>query len=176
MSSNPDFDRWYAAQKVRIVVPPSKELETFGDTIVNYHLISELDDFPDKIRVREGRLAAHKPLVITPREVEVEMEGFSDAAREYFNFLKDHEDDFRILRYGYSLKTDNFSEVVLTDKLEAVVERVKLDVRAKGDRFSAVLVGVDDPWDVSLVELWRREVWRSAGKNIRELGSKGKLF
>jgi hypothetical protein len=26
------------------------------------------------------------------------------------------------------------------------------------------------------VELWRREVERSAGKNIRELGEKGKLF
>ncbi|MBP5791915.1 MAG: hypothetical protein J6W80_06650 [Kiritimatiellae bacterium] len=176
MSSNPDFDRWYAAQKVRIVLSPSKELETFGDTIVNYSLVSELEDFPDKVRVREGRLEAHKPLVITPREVEVEMEGFSEAARSYFNFLKENDEDFRILRYGYSLKSDNFSEVVLTDSLQAVVERVKLDVRARGDRFSAVLVGVDNPWDVSLIELWRREVWRSAGKNIRELGGKGKLF
>ena len=54
MSSNPDYDRWYAARKVRILLSPSHRLETFGNTLVNYHLISELDDHPGKIRVREG--------------------------------------------------------------------------------------------------------------------------
>jgi len=39
-----------------------------------------------------------------------------------------------------------------------------------------VLQGVDDPWDVALVELWRREVERSAGMNIKELNDSGKLF
>jgi len=35
---------------------------------------------------------------------------------------------------------------------------------------------VDNPWDVALVELWRREVVRSAGKNLKELNDSGKLF
>ena len=64
----------------------------------------------------------------------------------------------------------------MTDSLAAVTERVKAEVIASRDSFAAVLQGVDDPWDVALVELWRREVERSAGKNIRELGEKGKLF
>ena len=63
MSANPLFDRWYAARHVRIVVSPSHSLETFGNTLVNYHLISELEDRPGKIRVREGRLEAHQPQV-----------------------------------------------------------------------------------------------------------------
>lgn len=176
MSANPEFDRWYAAQRVKILVSPSHQLETFGNTLVNYHLISELADHPDKIRVREGRLEAHKPLVITPQEIGVEMEGFSDAAKAYFEFLGAQEEDFRVLRYGYTIKSDNFSEIVLTDTLQAVAERVKLEVKARNDKFSAVLVGVDEPWDIALVELWRREVWRSAGRNISELQKKGKLF
>ena len=94
----------------------------------------------------------------------------------YFNFLKENEDHLRILRYGYHLKSDNFSEQIVTDSLAAVVERVKEAVVASGDVFSAVIQGVDDPWDVALVELWLREINRSAKTNISELQKSGKLF
>ncbi len=171
------FDRWYAAKHVRIVVSPSHELETFGNTLVNYHLISELADYPGKVRVREGRLEAHQPRVITPKGFsEIIAEGFGDEARDYLEWLRDNEENLRILQYGYHLKSDNFSEQVVTDSLAAVTERVKAEVERSGDRFSAVLQGVDDPWDIALVELWRREVDRSAKKNIRELRENGKLF
>lgn len=171
------FDRWYAAKHVRIVVSPSHELETFGNTLVNYHLISELADYPGKVRVREGRLEAHQPRVITPKGFsEIIAEGFGDEARDYLEWLRDNEENLRILQYGYHLKSDNFSEQVVTDSLAAVTERVRAEVERSGDRFSAVLQGVDDPWDIALVELWRREVDRSAKKNIRELRENGKLF
>ena len=176
MSSNPDFDRWYAARSARFLVEPSHRLATFGNTLVNYHLVSELDDHPGKVRIREGRLEAHQPLVITPHFQETEFEGLGDEAREYFNFLKENEERLRVLRYGYHLKSDNFSEQIVTDSLAAVTERVKAAVVASGDASSAVLQGVDEPWDVALVELWRREVGRSAGKNIKELNESGQLF
>lgn len=177
MSENPQFDRFYAARKTRIVLRPSHALETFDNTLVNYRLISELDDHPGKIRIREGRLEAHKPLVITPSKfAEVQLEGFGEQARDYIEFLRSHDDDMRILQYGYSLRSDKFSEEVVTDSLAAVTERVKAEVIASNDRFSAVLQGVDDPWDVAIVELWRREVERSARGNLRELNEKGRLF
>jgi hypothetical protein len=176
MSRDIDFDRWYAASKVRILLSPSHQLETFGSTLVNYHLISELEDHPGKIRVREGRLEAHQPRIITPRFGEITTEGFGEEAKEYLEFLKANESNLRILQYGYHLKSDNFSEQIITDSLSAVVDRVKSDVIASGDKFAAVIHGVDEPWDIALVEFWRREVERSAGKNIKELNDSGKLF
>ena len=177
MSLDVDFDRWYAATHVKIVLSPRHELETFGATLVNYHLISQLDDYPDKVRVREGRLEAHQPQILTPSGfAKVHADGFGPAAREYIEWLKENEENFRILQYGYHLKSDNFSEQVVTDSLAAVTERVKAEVVASNDKFAAVIQGVDDPWDVALVELWRREVDRSARKNIRELRDRGKLF
>ena len=176
MSSNPDFDRWYAAKSARFLVEPSHRLETFGSTLVNYHLISELDDHPGKVRVREGRLEAHQPLVITPHVSDIETEGFGDEARAYLEFLKENEENLRILQYGYSLKSDNFSEQIVTDRLSVVAARVKDEVIASNDKFAAVVQCVDDPWDVALVELWLREVNRSAGGNIKELQRRGKLF
>ena len=83
MSSNPDFDRWYAARKVRILLMPTHRLETFGNTIVNYHMLSELEDHPGKIRVREGRLEAHRPLVITPDFGQITTEGIGEQAKAY---------------------------------------------------------------------------------------------
>ena len=176
MSSNPDFDRWYAAKSARFLVEPSHRLATFGNTLVNYHLVSELDDHPGKVRIREGRLEAHQPLVITPHFQETEFEGLGDEAREYFNFLKENEERLRVLRYGYHLKSDNFSEQIVTDRLSVVTERVKTAVLESGDKFAAVIQCVDEPWDVALVELWLREVSRSAGDNISELQKNGKLF
>ena len=111
-----------------------------------------------------------------PHFQETEFEGFGEEAQAYFQFLKEHEDHLRILQYGYHLKSDNFSEQILTDRLSVVTERVKKSVIESGDKFSAVVQGQDEPWDVALVELWRREVMRSAEHNIRELHEKGKLF
>ena len=176
MSLNREFDRWYALERMRVLVRPSHRLETFGNTLVNYHLISELDDYPGKIRIREGRLEAHRPLVIAPHAADFTTEGLGPVARAYLEFLKDNEENLRILRYGYHLKSDSFSEQIVTDSLAAVTERVKATVAASNDRFAAVVQGVDEPWDVALVELWRREVDRSAEKNIRELRESGKLF
>ena len=110
MSSNPDFDRWYAAKCARFLVEPKRRLETFGNTLVNYHLVSELEDRPGKIRVREGRLEAHRPLVITPDFSGIETEGLSDEAKAYAEFLRQHESDLRILRYGFRPKAANYTE------------------------------------------------------------------
>ena len=175
MSSNPDFDRWYAATHVKFLVRPSHNLETFGNTLVNYTLISELEDYPGKIRIREGRLEAHQPQIITPKSI-IETVGFSDEANAYLEYLKEHEDDLRILRYGYCLKSDKFNEYVVTDPMSVVAERVKSEVLSKHDPFAAVLEGVDEPWDVSLIVLWMNEVQRSAKTNFKELQEKGKLF
>ena len=176
MSSNPDFDRWYAAKSARFLVEPSQRLETFSNTLVNYHLVSELADHPGKVRIREGRLEAHQPLVITPHVAEIETEGLGDEAKAYLEFLKENEKDLRILQYGYHLKSDNFSEQIVTDRLSVVTERVKSEVLASNDKFAAVVQCVDDPWDVARVELWLREVKRSARGNIDDLQKSGKLF
>lgn len=174
MGADPAFDRWYAAKSAKFLVSPSHGLETFGSTLVNWSLVSELPDSPGKVRIREGRLEAHRPLVITPDFSGIETEGFGPEAREYVEFLKDHGISMRILKYGCHLKTDSFSEQVVSDSVEAVAERVK--AAASGDPSAAVILGVDEPWDVALVELWRREVEKSAGRNLMELDRKGRLF
>ncbi|MCQ2393322.1 MAG: hypothetical protein MJ249_03455 [Kiritimatiellae bacterium] len=164
------FDFWYAVHHTKVVRGPSRALETFGETRINYRHLAELPDDPGKIRVREGRLEAHKPAIITPEAyMQDMMEGFGEQAHQYLEFLKEHEDSVRILQYGYRLSQEAFSEQVVTDSMEAVTARVVADVVEKNDAFAAVIQGVDDPWDVSLVHFFWLQVNASAPFNVRDL-------
>lgn len=170
------FDFWFAVHNTEITLPPKRHLETFGNTIINYHLVSELMDTVGKVRIREGRMQALKPQIITPSAyASTHLEGFGEEAHKYMEWLRKHEDSIRILRYGYTLKQEAFSEQVVSDNVELVLERVKQEVISKNDPFAAVVKGVDDPWDVCLVRLFWTIIQNSARANIRELQER-KMF
>lgn len=170
MNENNTFDFWYAVNNTEIVLLPAGHLETFGTTVLHYHLISELMDTVNQIRIREGRMKAGKPQIITPDAyADVILEGFGDEAGEYIDWLREHEKEIRILQYGYALKQESFSEHVVTDDIRSVVERVTTEVESKNDPLRAVVVGVDAPWDVCLIKLFREVIQNSAQTNIQEL-------
>jgi len=172
MKKGDAFDFWYAVNNTEIKMLPSRHLETFGTTILNYHLVSELMDTANQVRIRTGRILAGKPQIITPEAYsQTLLEGFSEEAAKYIDWLKEHEKEIRILQYGYRLKQESFSEHVVNDNIRVVVERVETEVRAKSDPLSAVVVGVDDPWDVCLIKLFWEIIQHSAKTNIRELSS-----
>ena len=163
------FDFWYAVNNTEIVSAPSRLLETFGVTLLNYHVVAEVEDNPGKVRVREGRLEAHKPTIIMPDSFMNEsLEGFGEEAKKYYEFLKEHKDSVRILQYGYTLKQESFSEQVITDSLQAVLDRVVAQVKTSNDKFSVVIKTVDNPWDVSLVKFFWMHVNASAPFNVQE--------
>jgi hypothetical protein len=170
MSDERTFDFWYAVNNTEVVLLPTKHLETFGTTMLNYYLVTELMDSVDQIRVREGRMKALRPQIITPEAYsETLLEGFGEEAHKYVDWLKDHERDMRILQYGYTLKNESFSEHVVTDNVKTVVERVKEEVSGKNDPFNAIAIGVDDPWDVCLVKMFWEVISKSAKANVTEM-------
>lgn len=160
----------FAIENTEVVLPPRKTLETFGNTLVNYHLVSELMDAPGKVRIREGRLQALKPLIIVPdvSAMETDMEGFGEQAREYVKWLKENGENLRILQYGYTLKQEAFSEQIVTDTISSVLDRVVKDVKTANGAFDAVVKGVDDPWDVCLVKLFMQLAEASLPYNLQE--------
>ena len=170
MSKPNQFDFWYAIQNTRIVVLPSRRLETFGTTVLNYHMVAELMDSANKIRIREGRVQAHRPQIVTPSSFASAMlEGFGVEAERYVEWLRSNANDVRILQYGFMIRKQEISEQVVTDTLDAVVDRVEKDVRRRDDPLSAVVVGVDDPWEVCLIKMMVEISGHSYPGNVREL-------
>lgn len=170
MKEKTTFDFWYAVNNTEIVLMPSRHLETFGTTVLHYHLVSELMDSVGQIRIREGRIKASQPKIITPEAyAKTFLEGFGEEAQRYIEWLREHEKEVRILQYGYKLSQESFSEHIVTDDAKAVVARVEKEVREKGDPLSAVVMGVDDPWDVCLIKLFWEIIQKSAKTNIHQL-------
>ncbi|MBM4144363.1 MAG: hypothetical protein FJ225_12345 [Lentisphaerae bacterium] len=164
------FDFWYAVNNTRIALMPSRHLETFGTTVLHYHLVSALMDTVNQTRVREGRIQANRPQIITPEAYSrTILEGFGDEARNYVDWLKEHETEVRILQYGYRLRKELYSEHLISEPAAAVAERVENEVRGRNDPLSAVVVGVDEPWDVCLVKLFWEVIRHSVGPNVRDL-------
>lgn len=176
MSRDRTYDFMYAAEATKVLHAPTRALETFGTTCVNYHLLAELEDCPGKIRIREGRLQASKPELITPeRYVKDEFDGFGEMAQRYYDFLKQNEDKLKILKYGYRLKQEAFSEQIVTDTMEAVAERVIRDVKIADRPFDAVIEGVDDPWDVCLMRFFWLHTNASVAHNMEDLKNAGMI-
>jgi hypothetical protein len=170
MKSDPQFDFWYAVNNTEVVAIPENHLETFGNTMVNYHLVSELMDSTDKIRVREGKLTAFRPTIITPQGIPDEMlDGFGAEAQEYADWMRQNASDLRILRYGFKIQKTEINDYVLSDSLETVVNRIQDELKEKKDHLGAVVVGVDHPWEVCLLKLMSELVQNSVAGNIQDI-------
>ncbi|MBQ2281538.1 MAG: hypothetical protein II332_02065 [Kiritimatiellae bacterium] len=169
MSTSENFDFHYAVENTEIIVEPKGTLETFGNTILNYYLVTEDLDSIKKTKLRIGRMQLLRPQIITPSQYsQIFLEGFSEEAQQYVKSIME-KDECRILRYGYTLKQEAFSEETITDSAANVIDHVKTDIRAKKDPYIALVKGVEKPWDVSLVRLFMAMVQKSVQKNVMDM-------
>lgn len=166
-------DFWYAVNNTEIVMMPTSPLETFGATNLHYHLVSELMDTVDRIRVREGTIQSRCPQIITPTYYESEnLEGFGEEAQQYLDWLRLHAKNVRILQYGFLVQKTELDEHIVTGHMAEVLERVKREVKQQQDPMAAVIHGVDQPWDVCLLKLMVDVIRHSAPANFNELNSR----
>jgi hypothetical protein len=164
------FNFWYAINNTEIVLVPSQNLETFGTTMLNYTLISQDMDNPTKTKVRKGKMLACKPQIIMPHMyINTILEGFGEEAEQYVKWLEQNEKELKIIQYGYNLKQEAFSEYEITDNIETVVERARKEIEESRDKLMALVVGVDQPWDVSLLKLFSVVTQNSAEHNFKEM-------
>ena len=173
MSKDKAFDFRYAVENTEILIPPTGRLETFGDTLLGYVLVSESPDDVGRCKVRTGTMRMKKPLLLTPEAyAERSLEGFSDEARKYLDWLRDHGQEVHVLRYGYQLSRESFSEQEISRPAGDVLEDAARDVKARKDPWLALVRGVEDPWDVCLVRLFMESVSRSARHNIEDFAKR----
>lgn len=171
MPSPREFDFWYAVNNTEVLQLPRGRLETFGSTLIHYRLVTELMDVIGQVRVREGRIQAFRPEILTPQSFsESPLEGFHNGqADDFIRWLREHESDLVLLKYGFKIRHETITESILHDSVENVVERVRADLKSREDPLSALVLGVDEPWEVCLLKLLFEVVRQSAAGNAREL-------
>ena len=167
-----EHDIWYAVNLTEVVLPPKQTLETFGATTLRYHLISELMDEVGKVRVRTGKVYSERPQIITPQFLADQLlEGFGEKAREYTEWLIEHNQAMTILKYGLQFRKEHMDSEIISEPIEQVSKKVSATVKQDDDPLSAVIIGADELWEVSLLKFLRDYIEKSAPVNIQQIQS-----
>ncbi|MDD3695498.1 MAG: hypothetical protein PHG44_05965 [Lentisphaeria bacterium] len=167
---------WFAAKSTKIVYMPPRLLETFGQTSVNYLVLSELMDRPDQVRLRHGKVSAARPRIITPQYfLKQAISNFGEDARKYFSEVLSSKDSARFIEYGLVFEKQEYSEETVGGQLMEIADQAAKEAQDKISEVKGVLVAVDDTWEVSLLHFITELVKRSAPHNAREMGRRGLL-
>jgi hypothetical protein len=169
-----DFD--YAIENTQIIVAPEGRIETFGSTSFRFYLICELMDRVDQVRVRNGRIHAERPQILTPDHLrQLLLEGFGDKAQRYVEHLQENLRNIAVLRYGFQFRKTDVMEETVRDSIDAVVNRTKRRLESDNEPLSALIQGVDDAWEVCLLKFTIDMIERSSGGNIGDFRKRGLL-
>ena len=168
----------YAVRHTEILRPPKQSLSTFGATNLYYYLVTEpvyteLTRDVNETVVREGRIIAEKPKIVTPYYLS-RLEGFSLEARKYLDALiKTHGLDAPGLFYTYRNEPKGLN--IVSDKWLAVVDKLNTEIDKRGDPLASIIKGEDELWDVSLLKFIYEVTRSSLQTNIRQMGARGLL-
>ena len=168
----------YAARHTEILRHPRQHLSTFGITNIYYYLVTEpsYKEFTEDVNetvVREGRVIAERPQIVTPYYL-THLEGFSYDARQYFDMLlRMHGPDMPGLFYTYKNEPKGLN--IVSDNWPTVVDKLNEEIDRKNDPLSSIIKGQDDLWDVSLLKFIYEITSRSLQSNISQLRSRGLL-
>ena len=167
-----------AARHTEIIRHPRQHLSTFGITNIYYYLVTEptysdLVDGPSETVIREGRVIAERPQIVTPYYL-THLEGFSYDAKQYFEMLtRMHGADTPGLFYKYKNEPKGLN--IVSDGWDHVVSKLNDEIDKKNDPLASIIKGQDDLWDVSLLKFIYEITSRSLQSNVQQLGSRGLL-
>ena len=168
----------HTIKNTEILRPPNQSLATFGTTNIYYYLVtepvySELVENVDETVVREGRVIAERPRIVTPYYLS-RLEGFSSDAKKYFEMLlRAHGPNVAGLFYTYKNEPKQLN--IVSENLLVVVEKLNAEIDKRGDPLTSIIKGEDALWDVSLMKFIYEVTKSSLPDNLLQMGARGLL-
>jgi hypothetical protein len=168
----------YAVLATEILRAPKQNLYTFGTTNISYFLVtqpiySDSKEGDTETVVREGKVIAERPRIVTPYYLS-RLEGFGTEARRYFeSLLNEYGPNTAGVFYTYKNEPKDLN--IVSDSLPSVIEKINAEIDQRGDTLSAIIRGVDTLWDVSLLKFIFELTRRSLGDNVQQMGRRGLL-
>ena len=166
-------DFHYALENTRVVVAPDRVIETYGQTSFRFHRLTEPMDEIGSVRLRRGMIHAERPRILAPQYISrLLLEGFGERARDFAEWMEDQK-EIHFLRYGFTLKKTDFSEELIREPKEKVLERLENELMGNEDSTGVLIDGIDDAWEVCLMKFTMDLIQRSAGVNVAEWKRRG---
>ncbi len=171
-------DIHYALETTRVLREPDRRIDTFGETRFEFQLISELMDRAGEVRIRSGQVEAQRPRILRPEAYrDVELEGFDPSARARFDKMVEQYraegKDLAFLQYGFQFRRGTVHEEIIHDSMDSVRAKVLDDIRRDGNPALAVIEGVDDTWEISILKFSFEMILRSHEINAFDFKRRG---
>ncbi|HEY2800269.1 MAG TPA: hypothetical protein VGI85_06725 [Chthoniobacterales bacterium] len=164
----------YAIENTEVILAPEGRIATFGQTSFRFYLISELMDQVNEVRVRNGRIHAERPQILTADHYSrLLLEGFGEKAERYLEQLREQAQKVAVLRYGFQFRKTDVTEKTVRASMTSVIEQTKAQVERSEEPLSAVIQGVDDAWEVCLLKFTVDLIERSSGGNLGDFRRRG---
>jgi hypothetical protein len=157
---------------------PKQSLATFGTTNIYYYLVTEpaykeLMKNVSETVIREGRVVAQRPRVVTPYYLS-RLQGFSTEAKRYLDTLTRQQGaDAPGLFYSYRNEPKELT--IVSDSLCSVVAKLNAEIDKRGDPLTSIIKGEDELWDVSLLKFIYEITRSSIQDNLWQMRSRGLL-
>ena len=167
-----------AVKRTEILRLPKRSLATFGTTNIYYYLVtkpaySELVKDVTETVVREGRVIAEKPRIVTPYYLS-QLEGFSSEAKRYFEMLGRTRGSHTAGLF-YSYRNEPKELTIVADDLRSVVDKLNAEIDKHADPLASIIKGEDELWDVSLLTFIYEMTKSSMRDNLSQMGARGLL-
>jgi hypothetical protein len=160
----------YAVEHTELIRPPEQRLATFGATTIYYYLITEVAEGINA--VREGNVFAERPRIVTPAYL-VNVEGFSEQAREYIQIMAGEHPHEPGVFYRYKNEPSEMN--VVSGPVNEVIGKLSARIDEQRNPLSAIVKGVEELWDVSLLTFIYHLTTSSLSANIADLHRMGRL-
>jgi len=167
-----------AVKNTEIIRLPRQSLATFGLTNVYYYIVTEpsykeIEAEAVETVVREGRVIAERPRIVTPYYLN-NLDGFSTEARQYFNWMmRIHGADAPGVLYAY--RNEPKETNIVSADMQTVVGNLNSQLDERGDPLVSIIRGQDNLWDVSLMKFIYELTRSSLSQNLAQMGSRGLL-
>jgi hypothetical protein len=154
----------YAIEHTQVLRAPMQSLATFGTTNIYYYLVTELAEWLNV--VREGRVIAARPKIVTPSYL-INLEGFSSQARKFIEVMAERHPHEPGIFYTYRNEPREMN--VVSEPVKAVVDKINQIIDDRRDPLTAIIKGVETLWDVSLLKFTYELTTSSIQSNVAEL-------
>ena len=165
----------YAIEHTEVVRHPQQTLATFGITNIYYYLLTEpvyreILSKEEEAVVREGKVVVERPKIVTPYYLLNLFEGF-EHGRQYAEYmLREYGSNEPGLLYRY--KNEMVEMNILSSPLDAVIHNLSQKIDREQNRMAAIIKGVDELWDISLMKFIHDLTRNSLRSNVMELGAR----
>jgi hypothetical protein len=158
----------YAIEHTEVVRLPKQNLATFGTTNIYYYVVTEL---AERINVvREGKVIAERPKIVTPSYL-INIEGFSEQARRFIQKMTQQHPHELALFYHYKNEPKELN--IVSDLQDVVIGKLNEKIDRENDPQATIIKSaLEELWDISLIKFTYELARKSLRSNINELESR----